>query len=466
MPTILPRYNENSYRNYPFLEDLPLTLVNGGSTVVMPKSAVIDLRATLYAGLREIEEPPPQPPGEGSGSSTDGGGTVIPPEDTACSASDFGLSCDKFSFERTIWVYYHLQDKWVNYVNIPAFGSDTCCTGAWPQITYTYSSSSTSGTTSSKVIYNPGSTRFYANETNYMFTLYSHRQRDYLSWFYVSGPCKCRSFTTPAAQPKPDMSVVPTAEDGITMSQQYTTPYVAYPVHTADISGLPESAPVEQLEVIDNYWDTFQLNKVTATRAATDAASTLTLHFVSPIGSEITFELTMNAALPYKQHKFSTNQYTAHLVFGAGVRELYDSCKPAAAGTKEWVPPDDHPIYVEAACISSQSRHRLDIIAPNNGEELSGGPVLFKAGYNCDLRLTEANNTITIGAERGAGEGLYCGDLSATTVPFLRRFNDATADLNGNLTIRGGNGITVTSDPDNHKIVINSKIRNYVGCNE
>jgi hypothetical protein len=105
------------------------------------------------------------------------------------------------------------------------------------------------------------------------------------------------------------------------------------------------------------------------------------------------------------------------------------------------------------------------------GEDLIGD-LKIKAGYNAALNQNATDNSITIQASAGAGDGQPCGEITLPEAPaeftpptgtqlggvscaeVIQAINGVQPTEDGEITLTGGNGITVEAVPDDHKIII------------
>lgn len=132
--------------------------------------------------------------------------------------------------------------------------------------------------------------------------------------------------------------------------------------------------------------------------------------------------------------------------------ENREGCNPVC-----W-PVELQPLYVNSTCLT--------------------GPIRFKPGFNSIIEQNNTENSIIFSAQVGAGEGepceevpLYEGEASPTGSSLLSGgpgCNDVIRSIAGVggrvLDIVGGLGITVTSDPDNHKVTVNVDAHDMAVC--
>ena len=130
-------------------------------------------------------------------------------------------------------------------------------------------------------------------------------------------------------------------------------------------------------------------------------------------------------------------------------------------------------IPIQPALVIMHNRHRVATIAgtpPMSGlPDVSilkpvSGRVYARAGYNCIVEVIPGNDdtlpVLRIGAQYGAGEGVPCFPLSEDTETCreaLLYINGMSGSSNGDFSIVGGEGVTVTAVPEEHKIVISGK---------
>ena len=117
-----------------------------------------------------------------------------------------------------------------------------------------------------------------------------------------------------------------------------------------------------------------------------------------------------------------------------------------------------NPIYVVETCIA--------------------GDIRIQPGYNADVRKDPAGNAISIRAAVGQGAGPPCGEVlvyPGETPPTGSAYpeggpgcNDVIRSVNGvggtTFDIVGGQGVSVTSDPETNSITINVNMRGLSVC--
>lgn len=108
------------------------------------------------------------------------------------------------------------------------------------------------------------------------------------------------------------------------------------------------------------------------------------------------------------------------------------------------------------------------------------GAVRFEEGYNCKITQNDLENSITINAQLGAGQGQACTDVpifdeeeppqGRTTLSGALKCSEVIRTINGVsqrfYEILGGSGVTVTPYPDEHKIVIDINLHNMAVCGQ
>jgi hypothetical protein len=106
------------------------------------------------------------------------------------------------------------------------------------------------------------------------------------------------------------------------------------------------------------------------------------------------------------------------------------------------------------------------------------GDVVFVPGYNANVRQSLTDNSITLGAAVGDGEGepcdtvpLYAGENAPAGSTLLEggpRCNETVRSVNGiggpQLTLFAGRGVTVTSSPDDNRVVVNVNMSGLALC--
>lgn len=123
-----------------------------------------------------------------------------------------------------------------------------------------------------------------------------------------------------------------------------------------------------------------------------------------------------------------------------------------------------------APCLSSSAAALVDYLDAPGGEPVDGD-VRFMEGYNVNISVVAATNTIRISARRGAGQGEACEDVARTENEqekldsgesldnavkcneVFSSINGVAPDLSNRFFIRGGRGISVDS-PAAHTIRI------------
>lgn len=107
------------------------------------------------------------------------------------------------------------------------------------------------------------------------------------------------------------------------------------------------------------------------------------------------------------------------------------------------------------------------------------GPIRWKEGYNCSIRQDDTNNTITIGAVKGAGAGLACEEVplyvgetapdgssvlsgGPTCTEVLKTLNGVGGRI---VRIVGGSGIRITTDElSPHTVFVNVTLQGFAYC--
>lgn len=102
------------------------------------------------------------------------------------------------------------------------------------------------------------------------------------------------------------------------------------------------------------------------------------------------------------------------------------------------------------------------------------GDLKFREGYNSRIILNQTDNSIQLGASRGAGVGETCEDIIIDEGGFqpgapcggcegyINSINGKTA-ANGKLRLVAQTGMVVVPDPDNHKIVLKVETNRVCG---
>ncbi len=98
------------------------------------------------------------------------------------------------------------------------------------------------------------------------------------------------------------------------------------------------------------------------------------------------------------------------------------------------------------------------------GNTITTNALSIKEGNN--VRVDIVNNTMTINAVKGAGEGALCGEEETPSdcITSASAINGIPPDWEGNFILTAGNNITVENDPENHKIIIKTAIDGCSRC--
>lgn len=182
-------------------------------------------------------------------------------------------------------------------------------------------------------------------------------------------------------------------------------------------------------------------------------ATTVTFNFdyTGTPGGSFSILVPANAATPYTTYKVSANAYRITATFGEGIAYL----ATLTPGTYYMT---STPL-IEPALLHFQDIHRITTVSADVGAPLKA-VVFFEEGYNCSIQMMAASSTFRISAIRGSGAGLNCdtppvGSIVCSDV--LLRINGLAADDLGSFMIGGGNGVEITPDPTNHKIIVKAK---------
>lgn len=106
------------------------------------------------------------------------------------------------------------------------------------------------------------------------------------------------------------------------------------------------------------------------------------------------------------------------------------------------------------------------------------GDVVFVPGFNANVRQSTTDNSITLGAAVGDGAGepcdtvpLYRGETPPAGSTLLEggpRCNETVRSLNGiggpQLNLIAGRGVTITSSPDDHRVIVNVNMSGLALC--
>lgn len=106
------------------------------------------------------------------------------------------------------------------------------------------------------------------------------------------------------------------------------------------------------------------------------------------------------------------------------------------------------------------------------------GDVVFMPGFNANVRQSATDNSITLGAAVGDGEGepcdtvpVYAGESPPAGSTLLEggpRCNETVRSLNGiggpQLNLIAGRGVTITSSPEDNRVVVNVNMSGLALC--
>lgn len=178
---------------------------------------------------------------------------------------------------------------------------------------------------------------------------------------------------------------------------------------------------------------------------------TFTFTYSGSPGGTFSIIVPVNAATPYTAYLLSASAYRITATFGSGIVDL--GALTPGTYTLTYTP------MIEPALLHFQDRHQLTSVSADTGLPLTG-IVYIEEGYNCSTQFLLASGTIRISAIRGAGAGLYCGDPPVGSIvcsDVLLRINGLSADDLGSFMLGAGQGVIITPDPANNKIVVEAK---------
>lgn len=146
-----------------------------------------------------------------------------------------------------------------------------------------------------------------------------------------------------------------------------------------------------------------------------------------------------------------TTHWSALFTFGEGVNEL---CAAYAGQTLTF------DLAFEPSRVAYTDKHSLRTLTALGGPQLYGD-VRLRQGYNNSISLIGETRTLLISAQRGAGEGLKCGEAGSegNCSELTYDINGLTPDWYGNMRIEGGPGIQITPQPESNKLVIKTSIK-------
>lgn len=140
-------------------------------------------------------------------------------------------------------------------------------------------------------------------------------------------------------------------------------------------------------------------------------------------------------------------------IFGSGVVLL-----AAGNGGKLFI---FNNLIIEPTCVQLRNKHVVTSIDSPSLIKIAGD-VKIKPGYNMVISELKEANTIRLSAVIGEGEGMPCAQIApdpGNCSDLIYSINGATPDWYGDFVLEGGDGVVITSDKNNHKIIISTKFQ-------
>lgn len=241
--------------------------------------------------------------------------------------------------------------------------------------------------------------------------------------------------------------------------------YRKYPFKEDFVSELVASSDTLQIPdsfLLDLQWVAYS--------SAEPAGKVLTLYSITPaddsfrelllqfkLGSSTFADISVPYTVTTAPMRVMRNGVQLSLVFGDGVGELLDSMSDIGSTDPYVVTPATSEQF-EPALRILQNNHRVTgIVGDTDTSQVLTGKIYWQEGYNTRVTLSNAASVLRIVATPGAGAGVYCArmesDRSACS-DILLAINELYADGTGSFKLTGGNGISITPDPDNNTLVI------------
>lgn len=193
----------------------------------------------------------------------------------------------------------------------------------------------------------------------------------------------------------------------------------------------------------------FRLEKMVVTEAEGDGNFDIELVF-SKDGRE-SFSTT---AAYRKDREFAYIRQTAFADSSSGIPELCMMVRSVggAAGLEHPfdIPVGEHPLSNPPEILPSRVAflpNGVGLYRLQAGGEQASGVVHLRDGSNCTLRIRNGQIVMSVG--RGLGTGFVCtlpeDDEGGANMGALLMLNGQRSDTNGNITVAGGEGVTVSS---------------------
>ena len=179
---------------------------------------------------------------------------------------------------------------------------------------------------------------------------------------------------------------------------------------------------------------------------------------------DLTFDISVSTAGVFPMTvSGQTADYSYTVVFGPGVSSLCNT-GGLMENTGLYLATAPYP-FVESTLATLTNTKATSIIGTAAGSvALTSNDIALEAGYNVDISINQSDNSVTINASPGAGIGVDCSPpilAVGRCDGAVMQINGAVPDASGNINIQGGNYVTVTTDPVNHEVIIESGIESY-----
>ena len=231
-------------------------------------------------------------------------------------------------------------------------------------------------------------------------------------------------------------------------------------VDDSDVLTLPDSCVVDAYYVV--YTDSVDTQLRLYQVAVDGGGASVTFTFRA--GTATDYVIVVPASLdPTYEGRVRINvggslQTLLRVVFAEGVAEI--AANPTYQGntytfTDKWLEP---------AVTSLQGANRVQLL---NGYD---GPIYFADGTNTRITILESSNVLRIVCAVGEGTGISCEEPASGAQgcdEAIYYINGRHPDWLGRFGIRAGQGMTLTMDTDNHKLILKSGFdKDRPGCKD
>lgn len=188
-----------------------------------------------------------------------------------------------------------------------------------------------------------------------------------------------------------------------------------------------------------------------------------TLSVTSPGAPEelVWITVPVNVTFPYSISSVVPGSYRLSCVLGEGLIEL---CNWTTHRYYFKYPP-----VILPSCVVAMNKHRIAGIRGSTVDSIQLlGDVYVEEGYNVALTVSPEDNTLTIGAQLGAGKGVSCDVLPNARKPIdgIILINELLPDPSGNINILKGPGIDINQF-DEHTLQVKATVDdNRIVCKQ